>query len=480
MATVIAPTPVPTPTPTPAPTSLVGTVDPNVKDWYRNTGNRDPDEAGAAFWTDAIGKVGEEKAYADFQKSLQTNEGAYAKPMGLADANRDWTGTQSTAGTSTVDEWAKNVFGRDATADEVQRFGGRTTVDDAQTAYRDFVQAGTAAGGTAKSLDMLEASRFDVPRTRQSVVPASDYGNLQQQYAPNLQREVNAKQETIEGRIGNLAATDANGNYTNPVIRQAVERAQQQFAKRGLVNSSMAAQAGQEAAIAKAIEIAGPDAATYFQQGRANQDAQNVFARDETQQGYTERNNVNSWQNDANLQNQRLVADANLQTQRIVADAQGRHEDQDFRGSLLDREQSFNLRQNYVTAQDRVSQSYQRMVDTINTSQMTPEDKTEALNNAAGIRDTEAAFINNLFAKQPNWSNEWLAMAVQPGTADLSTSTDVNALSTLANDPAQTAAVRQQAQTRLAQLQADPSLVPPKPTPTPAPAGLVDFNGSGN
>jgi hypothetical protein len=29
-------------------------------------------------------------------------------------------------------------------------------------------------------------------------------------------------------------------------------------------------------------------------------------------------------------------------------------------------------------------------------------------------------------------------------------------------------------------LQADPSLVPPKPTPTPAPAGLVDFNGSGN
>jgi hypothetical protein len=476
MATVIAPTPAPTP----APTSLVGTVDPNVKDWYRNTANRDPDEVGAQFWTDAIKNVGADKAYADFQQSLTTNEGAYAKPLGLADANKDWTGTQSTAGTSTVDEWAKNVFGRDATADEVQRFGGRTTVDDAQTAYRDFVQAGTAAGGTAKNLDMLQASRFDVPRTTQSVVAPADYGNLQQQYAPTLQREVNARQETIEGRIGNLAATDANGNYTNPVIRQAVERAQQQFAKRGLVNSSMAAQAGQEAAIAKAIEIAGPDAATYFQQGRANQDAQNVFARDETQQGYTERNNVNSWQHDANMQGQRLGADAAMQQQRIVAEAQGRHEDQDFRSTQLDKEQAFNLRQNYVTAQDRVSQSYQRMVDTINTSQMTPEDKTTALENAASIRDSEAAFINNLFAKQPNWSSEWLSIAKQPGSADLSTSTDVNALASIAGDPAQPASVRQTAQARLAQLQADPSLVPPKPTPAPAPGGLVDFTGQGS
>jgi hypothetical protein len=464
MATLIQPTPAPTP----APTSLVGTVDPNVKDWYRNTANRDPDEVGASFWTDAIQKVGADKAYADFQTSLTANEGAYAKPLGLAEANQDWTGTQSTAGTSTVDEWAKNVFGRDATADEVARFGSKNTPDDAQAAYRDFVAAGTAAGGTAKNLDMLAASRFSAPRTTQPVVPASDYGNLQQQYAPNLQREVNAKQETIEGRIQNLAATDANGNYTNPVIRQAVERATQQFAKRGLVNSSMAAQAGQEAAIAKAIEIAGPDAATYFQQGRANQDAQNVFARDETQQGYTERNNTNQWQHEANMQ-----------SQRIVADAQGRHEDQDFRGSLLDKEQAFNLRANYVTAQDRVSQSYQRMVDTINTSNMKPEDKTAAIANAAAIRDSEATFINSLFAKQPNWSNEWLAMSVQTGDANIDAMDDVNALAAIANDPAQPAATRQKANARLAQLQANPT---PTPTPTPAPngGGLADYTGSGN
>lgn len=100
-------------------------------------------------------------------------------------------------------------------------------------------------------------------------------------FEPNLNRNINAAQETIEGRLNGLLGTDAQGNYANPVVRQAVDRAMQQMAGRGLLNSSMASQAAQEAAIAKAIEIVGPDAERYFQQGRANQDAQNVFARDE-------------------------------------------------------------------------------------------------------------------------------------------------------------------------------------------------------
>jgi hypothetical protein len=98
-------------------------------------------------------------------------------------------------------------------------------------------------------------------------------------YAGPTSREV-APQETIEGRIRNLLGTDAQGNYTNPVVQQAANRAMQSMAGRGLLNSSMAQQAAIEAATGKAIEIAGPDAQTYFSQGRANQDATNVFSRD--------------------------------------------------------------------------------------------------------------------------------------------------------------------------------------------------------
>jgi hypothetical protein len=367
-----------------------------------------------------------------------------------------------------VDEWARNVFGRDATPDEISRFGGKSTAADTQTAYRDFVAAGTAAGGTAKNMDMLAASRLNAPRTTQPVVSPSAYGNLQQEYKPVLQREVNAKTETIEGRIGNILARDEAGNYTNDAVRQAVERATQQFAKRGLVNTSMAAQAGQEAAIAKAIEIAGPDAERYFQQGRANQDASNTFARDETQQGYTERNNVNQWNQDAWMQDRRIASDEYLNVL-----------DQQFRDRMLTKEQAFNLRQNYVTAQDRVSQSYQRMVDTINTSQMEPEEKTAAIANAAQIRDSESAYINSIFAKQPEWQSDWLALSVQVGAAGIENINDINALATIANDPAQPADVRAKAKARLDQLAAQAAEPTPAPTPAPSQGGLAYYNGDG-
>ncbi|UOF76802.1 hypothetical protein [Caudoviricetes sp.] len=105
-------------------------------------------------------------------------------------------------------------------------------------------------------------------------------------YQPVLDRTIDYGTETIEGRIGNLLGMDSSGNYANPVVRQAAENALKAFNARGLLNSSMAQQAAYQAAIAKAIEIAGPDAQTYFSQGRANQDASNLFARDQAGYGY--------------------------------------------------------------------------------------------------------------------------------------------------------------------------------------------------
>ncbi|MBS0506586.1 MAG: hypothetical protein JSR53_04290, partial [Proteobacteria bacterium] len=96
-------------------------------------------------------------------------------------------------------------------------------------------------------------------------------------------RDVNYGTDTIEGRVYGLMATDRYGNYTNPVLQQAADNAMKSFASRGLLNSSMAQQAAYQAALGEAIKIAGPDAQTYFSQGRANQDASNVFKRDENQ-----------------------------------------------------------------------------------------------------------------------------------------------------------------------------------------------------
>src|SRR3990172_6625979 len=119
------------------------------------------------------------------------------------------------------------------------------------------------------------------------------------------------------------------------------------------------------------------------------------------------------------MQNDRITADDDLQRKRLDQDWYLQELDRNFRAGQLSKEQAFNLRQNYVTAQDRVSQSYQRMVDTINTSQMEPEEKTAAIANAAQIRDSESAYINSIFAKQPEWQSDWLALSVQVGAANI-------------------------------------------------------------
>ena len=129
-------------------------------------------------------------------------------------------------------------------------------------------------------------SGLDKPLPTGPSIGSSNGGNTQGNQSSS--RSVDAGTETIEGRIGNILATDKNGNYTNPVIQQAVNTTMQQFAGRGLLNSSMASEAAYQAAVAKAIEIAGPDAQTYFAQGRANQDAANVFERDA--RGYEQEN----------------------------------------------------------------------------------------------------------------------------------------------------------------------------------------------
>lgn len=200
--------------------------------------------------------------------------------------------------------------------------------------------------------------------------------------------DVDFNNETVEGRIGGLLQTNPDGTYVNQVVRQAVDRQNQTFNARGLLNSSMAAQAGQEAAISKATEIAAADAAVY-------------------------------------------------QRERERLD-----------------EQDFQLRGDYQKAVQDVNTNFQKMVDTINASQMTPEDKSVAIAQAQGVRDGELAYQNNLFSAMPRWKNEWLAVAVPTGGIDVASIGNQDTLSNIVNDPAQPADRRAQARARLEMLRA--------------------------
>lgn len=82
---------------------------------------------------------------------------------------------------------------------------------------------------------------------------------------------------TTSGQLNNLLAGDS------PYIAQARARAAQQSNARGLINSTMGAQAGEAAAINAAMPIAQSDASAYFNADQFNATNSNQFSRDENQ-----------------------------------------------------------------------------------------------------------------------------------------------------------------------------------------------------
>ena len=69
---------------------------------------------------------------------------------------------------------------------------------------------------------------------------------------------------SVEERAAKIAATDS------PLMQQARGRAMQQMNERGLINSSLGVQAGQDAVLDRAIDVAKADAQTDFQNAQNN------------------------------------------------------------------------------------------------------------------------------------------------------------------------------------------------------------------
>lgn len=126
----------------------------------------------------------------------------------------------------------------------------------------------------------------------------------------------------------------------------------------------------------------------------------------------------------------------------------------DNRRSNLD--QMHASRSNYQQAAQTIATNFQRQVDTINASNMTPDDKSVAIAQLQAMRDGEMVFQNSLFSRVPGWQQEWLAPAVPDYNGqgvDVSRVTNTDMLANIAQDPASSAEYRARAQERLYQLQ---------------------------
>lgn len=151
-----------------------------------------------------------------------------------------------------------------------------STVDPSQ--FKGVTQAGTGVAANATS-NGYDASTGKT--TNWAVDPAT---------------------QTVNGQVNSILAQD------NPLIQKARSDAAATANSRGLLNSSMAVQAGESAVIDNALKIATPDAATYADAGKTNAAAAN------TTDAATQLAKNNAAQFGANAGNTASLQNANNQT----------------------------------------------------------------------------------------------------------------------------------------------------------------------
>jgi hypothetical protein len=198
-------------------------------------------------------------------------------------------------------------------------------------------------------------------------------------YDPTL-REVNAPTETVAGQLHQLLSSG------NPYVERAKSGAMQTANRRGLLNSSMAAGAGEAAAIDAALPIASADANVYGTASRENQ-------------GYT--NTAGQFnagaKNTASLQG----AQSANQLGTIAATGEQERQTQVLKGTqatqLAEIEQRYkNTTQASASATALFSQVSKNISDILNDPNTSQEQKQAAVDHQTNILEMQLIIIGQL------------------------------------------------------------------------------------
>jgi len=198
-------------------------------------------------------------------------------------------------------------------------------------------------------------------------------GQLPYPTKPNLNspitRQVNAN-STVQGQLNNIFSSG------NPMLERAKTRAAQAANKRGLLNSSMGVQAGQEAMFNYATPIAQADASTYSKQDLTNQAAENQFATAANKYSTDSALSKQGFDNSYGLNDQLFSQQAgtgqyagqgligmNLASKLAVQESSQEHDssqaslDRDFKTELQDSQQGFTSSESELRREGAASES---------------------------------------------------------------------------------------------------------------------------
>lgn len=267
----------------------------DVGSWYKTTLGRDAEQSGLDYWNGRLSAEGADPnaIYTEFQRSA-ANNGEAVKGIGFGAAN-SYKGPESGNSGTPVDEWGRNVLGRDLDAAETKAWSDRFT-DAAkdggrgvEAVYNDFLNNyGTQVKkpmSWAQASQISEPASILMPAQNNPIPTGPTYLDKEKLDTRTIDRN-----ETVAGQMKDLLAANS------PFLQQARYDAMKTANERGMLNSTMAASAGEDAAIRSALNIATPDAANYSkasdyntamqnQASMYNADQANAFASQQQQFG---------------------------------------------------------------------------------------------------------------------------------------------------------------------------------------------------
>lgn len=158
--------------------------------------------------------------------------------------------------------------------------------------------------------------------------------------------------QTVQGQLKGLT------NYDNPLNQGIIANTQAQANDRGMLNSSMAATAGQSAVLQNALPIATADAQTFAKAAGYNADTANTFTQKNadianTAAGFNAQQTQQSAQFDASTQNQ---------TQQF--NAQQQNQNQQFNNQQAQQNAQFNAGQGNATTLANIEAGYKTLMQT--------------------------------------------------------------------------------------------------------------------
>lgn len=185
--------------------------------------------------------------------------------------------------------------------------------------------------------------------------------------------------QTVEHRLNELTADGSR------YIQQAKTDAVRNANSRGLINSTMAAGAGTEAAIRAALPIAQQDATTYKDQANLNQNTTNDFLKNE--------------------QNAELNKDVASHQNELAKDLSAWNEDQRVRGEKIINNQklSHETKLQYVNQINKIISDTQQQVVEIGLSDRSAEQQAQAISLAERNRDAQIKVYEDLLEAMPDW-----------------------------------------------------------------------------